>query len=75
MANDYGKMTADLIARMSRSREHTLCCSGQARISAVGASDIEAQCARCSADDACDDIELDAVTRPLLKPAREVACD
>jgi hypothetical protein len=70
MSNDYAKMTADLIARMSRPRANVLCSGCHTSIPAP--SFHERQCAGCGADDRVDDIELEAVTRSLPTAKGEV---
>lgn len=73
MPNDYAKMTADLIARMSRPRDHALCATCHASIPAV-ADTLDYQCLACSAGDSCDDIELEAFFSERCTLPTEVAC-
>lgn len=73
MPNDYAKMTADLVSRMSRPREHVLCSSCGASTPAT-ATGLFRQCPACSADDCCDDIELEALVRTPRSSLSEVVC-
>lgn len=70
MANDYSKMAADLIARMSRPRETAMCAACHA---SIAAADHSARCGDCSADDTLDDLDLEALTRPIRRNLGEVA--